>query len=552
MKRTVSVLIAAIVGLAATVATVSSASAATADAIDIQAKLTREGVLTVTQTVTLGSGDASEETFTQTIPSSLDLSGHRFAYTVADVAVVGTGTGQATVSTGKDAVDISVPASMSPFTLTYTVTGATTNAVDGNVDFTWILLQGLSVDISQVTGTVEVPPGAINYACQSGMLGALHTCSTYGGGLHGNTALSFTDKNLTAGNVLQAGIIFPQGPVEVTEQVAPIWTLGRALTLGGTQLGIAAGLLVVGGLALFGVWRIVRRGGYKGVPLSIAGFTKNESGEVEFHTQPISRPGMVGTLVDSSVDPSDILSTILDLAQRGHLRITELERDSYHGVPDWSFTRLSVSDELKTYERDLLDTLTKGEVKVSDLTTTVAASIPAVQDAVYKEVMSAGWFSRLPNKKTKWVPIAWVCVALAVVATVALMALTTFGLVGIALVAVSLAGLSVAYQSPAITATGAAVYAGLEELASALHAQDPSQMSPDDMYAQISRILPYAVVLGSWDRWLEVLVAADTDDTPDSKDLGWYHAPKGWHMRDLPASLDAFITVVTGRLFARV
>ena len=60
------------------------------------------------------------------------------------------------------------------------------------------------------------------------------------------------------------------------------------------------------------------------------------------------------------------------------------------------------------------------------------------------------------------------------------------------------------------------------------------------------------MVLGGWDRWLEALVAADDDEgTADPTDLAWYHAPDDWHLQQLPASLDAFVNAVRGRLFAR-
>ena len=64
-------------------------------------------------------------------------------------------------------------------------------------------------------------------------------------------------------------------------------------------------------------------------------------------------------------------------------------------------------------------------------------------------------------------------------------------------------------------------------------------------------MLPYAIVLGGADRWLGAIVAADTDEHPDSEDLRWYHGPDGWHLRDLPDSLKNFITTVSGTLFGR-
>jgi len=50
-------------------------------------------------------------------------------------------------------------------------------------------------------------------------------------------------------------------------------------------------------------------------------------------------------------------------------------------------------------------------------------------------------------------------------------------------------------------------------------------------------------VLGGWERWLQVLVENDDDvGVPDPTDLSWYHAPDDWHLQQLPASLDAFVT----------
>ena len=70
-------------------------------------------------------------------------------------------------------------------------------------------------------------------------------------------------------------------------------------------------------------------------------------------------------------------------------------------------------------------------------------------------------------------------------------------------------------------------------------------------YHELSEVLPYAIVLGGADRWLAALVKADDDETPDSTDLPWYHGPDNWHLRDLPDSLQNFITTVNGQLFSR-
>lgn len=77
------------------------------------------------------------------------------------------------------------------------------------------------------------------------------------------------------------------------------------------------------------------------------------------------------------------------------------------------------------------------------------------------------------------------------------------------------------------------------------------QMPPGRELHELSEVLPYAVVLGGTDRWLDAIVASDTDVDPDPHDLPWYRGPEGWHLHDLPASLRNFVTTVSGTLFSR-
>ena len=51
------------------------------------------------------------------------------------------------------------------------------------------------------------------------------------------------------------------------------------------------------------------------------------------------RPGEIGTLVDERVDPIDVTATLLDLAVRGHLLITELPRESAYARTEWELSR---------------------------------------------------------------------------------------------------------------------------------------------------------------------------------------------------------------------
>ena len=90
-----------------------------------------------------------------------------------------------------------------------------------------------------------------------------------------------------------------------------------------------------------------------------------------------SGPGHVGTVADERVDPIDITATLVDLAVRGHLLITELPRAS-----EFARDRLGAhpagtgSDGLRPFEQALLDGIAPdGEpVRVSEIGGRVSGS----------------------------------------------------------------------------------------------------------------------------------------------------------------------------------
>ena len=222
---------------------------------------------------------------------------------------------------------------------------------------------------------------------------------------------------------------------------------------------------------------------------------------------------------------------------------------------DWVLTRTDAPDaELHPFERQLLDGIAQAgsSVKVSELASRVDEAIGGVQDALYDEVVANGWYERRPDAiRNKWTQLALGALIISVVVTGVLAAFTTFGLVGLALVILALGLVFVGQEMPARSAKGAALLAGLGALRSDLLSHPTDQMPPGSELREISEVLPYAIVLGGTDRWLDAIVATDDDDLPDSEDLPWYHGPADWHLRDLPDSLKNFVTTVSGSLFAR-
>ena len=140
----------------------------------------------------------------------------------------------------------------------------------------------------------------------------------------------------------------------------------------------------------------------------------------------------------------------------------------------------------------------------------------------------------------------------ATVAFVLLVIFTEFGLLGLVLVGLAGGLVLIGQQMPRRTKKGVGLLRGLDVLTMQLHTQPLDQIPAANTYDEISHLLPYAVVLGGWRRWLEALVAADNDpNVPDPDDLSWYHAPANWNLADLPSGLKAFVITVQGELYGR-
>jgi hypothetical protein len=542
----------ALAGLAgAALLVLASAPLALADdtatgSLEAQLAVTDDGLIVVRNTLTIDG--TAPATITQAIATSVETGdGRELIYTLSDIE-------NATAATSGGVTTLTIDSADGTAEWNYTVSGATVENSDGSQRVEWSVAQGFSLGVTSVTGTFELPGGITSYICEGGTPGALVSCNWWSGGLHGSLALEFeySRATLESGQVVNVGAVLEAGAVTVTAQYRELWSLGRAFQPSWAHIGAAVAILAVGGLALFGVARRQLGRLANAEPKKIAELAPDGEGNVTFNVHDRVRPGMVGTLIDQSVDPSDIVASLLDLSVRGHLLITELPRASASAVPDWTLTRRDSEDPLDDYEVQLLDAVAaEGTVTaVSQLTAAIAPAIGQVQDALYDRVVKAGWFARHPAARNPWLPLAWAGIGVAVVVTALLVAFTTWGLAGLALIAVALFGLMVAQDVPLITEEGSSVLAGLGDLSADLH-NAPAQLPPGQEYQEASEILPYAIVLGGWDRWLEALVAADVDEEADAEDLDWYHAHDNWYLQELPVSLDAFITVVTGRLFTR-
>ena len=527
----------------------------TASTFIAEGNLAKDGTLKVKQTIMLTAAVPPE--LSQRFETREDMVGDRqYVQQLSDITAMVKGAPvQPTIKTEDRFTTVTVPTNGSAeVVMMYTVTGAVVT-IDSGTALRWRMLQGLSAQVTQFTATVQIPTQFSYIKCTAGSPNSNVPCTFAAAGTESAQIPTFRDGPRGEGEVVAIDIGFPPGGVASNEVIDYQWTVGRAFSVAPLPLALALGLLALGGVALYGLHR---RAGVDRSPdgqISKPGeFVPTGAGQSEFRVVGDVRPGHVGTVADERVDPIDVTATLVDLAVRGHLVIDELPRESEFAPTDWEIRRVDGNDGLLPFEQQLLDGIAVpgSSVRVSDLAGKVQDSIGGVQNALYDEMVSNGWFERRPDDtRNRWTQLALAALILSVVVTGVLAAFTTFGLVGLALIVLSLGLVFVAQEMPARTAKGTALLGGLGALRSDLMSHPTNQMPPGGELREISEVLPYAIVLGGSDRWLDAIVASDADEHPDSDDLSWYHGPENWHLRDLPDSIRNFVTTVSGSLFSR-
>jgi hypothetical protein len=537
----------------------TSGSGAAADPVvtnyDSQVRVERDGLLRVAETWKLSNVNGTFTRFIVTrdhLPDDID-----HVQEIGDLQVKAGGQDKkAEIKTDGDVTSIAVPDINSGTTeldFSYTVKGAVATVLDGT-EVRFAPLTGISIPIQQANVVYSVPEVS-HVSCFAGPIDSNIPCTL--AQIGETSGPTFQQANLPPGNTVRMAVGFPKGQIAANSIVEYRHTFKRAFSTDAAQLISALAVLLLGAIALFALYRLRGRDQVdprRVVPASL--FSLGTDARINFSPPSDLRPGEVGTLIDERIDPVDVTATIIDLAVRGHITIIEQEHSTEYARPDWELRRVSnaPAEELQRYENVLIRAIfgDADSVLVSELGRQVRANLEQVQDALYDGVVKRGWFSERPDRtRSLWATIGIVTTVAGVVATVLLALLSTWGLLGIAITLVGVGLLVVGRYMPAKAPAAGRVLGQVAAIRGELLEMDVSEL-PTDQHAELcSRALPYAVVLGGSERWIDALVATDT--TPDEEDEGfsWYRGPRGWHLQYLPDSLRNLTTNLTGALFAR-
>jgi uncharacterized protein (TIGR04222 family) len=202
---------------------------------------------------------------------------------------------------------------------------------------------------------------------------------------------------------------FPKGVVEFT------WTARRVAAAVIPRVGFV--LPIAAFLIMFLLWR--RRG--RDDPAAVyASYVNEPPSDLP--------PGLAGALIDEKVDTKEVIATIVDLARRGYLEITDTKKDGIFSKPLTIFTRRQPLENLRRFEQkvaeSLFDSAHPDQVTTAELKNHFYTHVAPIVDQIYNDSTRAGLFYQNPKTvRARWVGYGFL-VAVILGGLTALMALT--------------------------------------------------------------------------------------------------------------------------------
>ncbi len=326
----------------------------------------------------------------------------------------------------------------------------------------------------------------------------------------GQAVIFDLERRLESGEEFEVRVQFTSGVVdgvsqpwqaaadeEVARREAEMAYRDRWGPLATVAFGALGVLLMLGGpAALYALW--YRSGRDRAVPM-VAEYLPEPPDELA--------PGLAGALLDETVDMQDIVATLIDLARRKAISITEVKEEGLFRMgTDYIYRRERDDVKLLPYEQKLLDAVFgKGdERELSDLRNKFYEKLPGLSESMYKALVDAGLFPRNPNSvRTIYYVLGFLGLAAAVGVTVVLLA--AFG------------GLTSAAALPGIglgvTALGLVVLARYMPRKTDLGAETAARWRAFKVY--LKNIEKYSDVEAQkdiWDQWLPYAVAFGIDN----------------------------------------
>ena len=408
------------------------------------------------------------------------------------------------------------------------------------------------VPASQVRATVSLPATGIRQvACFEGPLGSTapcHSSSTQQAATFQSTRTLGSGENLSVVVDIAKGVVVqPTLDLQSPERSVRDFPTLFAMT---PTIFAAAAFVFVAGLTFIAVNWYQR--GRDRVYLTNYYLTKDprEDFRPVFGGQTIApeyeppdklHPAEAGLLLDESADPKDVTATIVDLATRGYLTITELPKH-FLGKQDWSLAKAKspALGELVTYERLIFDGLFKtgDTVQLSELKGNFYTTLREAQTALYADSVKQSWFLGNPQStRLRW---AMLGVAIAILGAVLVFGLGVAlgaGLVGLAIMLVGFLLVPFSRAMAARSATGSDLLRRFLGFRMYMLTAETDRQKFAEKEGIFSAYLPYAIVFGIVDRWANAFRGLDAQAAGTA---AWYFGTTSFNAANFSNDLQTF------------
>ena len=412
------------------------------------------------------------------------------------------------------------------YVIAYKVVGAMNSFADHDELF-WNVDGGLwPVSKQSVTAGVTMPAGSFREAaCYEGAQGSREGCTVTG--LNNFFTYSST-RELGSGEQMSIVTSLTKGAVRVP---APLLEARKrqfpqdAFDVNPLTVGIGLLLLVAGVGLIVRFWLAHGRDrayltryyqANDAAPDRPEPVFQHEPVVVEFEPPQKLRPAELGLILDESADTKDVTATIVDLAVRGFLTISEVQ-----GKRDWLLTRKSAEVAgMLPYEMTLFKGLfaNRQQVKISELKGTFQSTLRSAEGEVYADAMSHKFFRARPDLvRLATVGVA-ILIALAGAGLTFLLGITFGGgLIGLAVVLVGVVLIVMHRAMASRTAAGREVMQKTLGFRLYMTTAEKYRQQFAEKAEIFTQLLPYAIVFGCVARWSKAFEGIDT-----SASNSWY------------------------------
>jgi uncharacterized protein (TIGR04222 family) len=413
------------------------------------------------------------------------------------------------------------------YRITYDVFGAMNAFADHDEVFWNVNGGGWDVRAQAVTATVHVDGGVQRATCFQGRTGSQEVCRSSTTATTADFAATrafLPNEQLTIVTAIVKGTVKSPSPIIETDGSNILAYFGA----GSATLGVAVFVLIAGLALLFWRWFTVGRD-----------VRERTTIVPEYEPPDKLRPAQLGVVLDESADTKDVTATIVDLAVRGYLTITEPPSQGLFAKKDWTLKATGKASDLQPYEAIVYQGLFAdhpGEVKLSELRTHFVGSLRSAESELYADVARQKWFMTRPDRVRQGYAGLAVLVILAGAGLAWLLGRTMgAGLVGFAIIVVGFVALGVARWMPAKTAAGAELLGRTLGFRQYMEVAEKERQRFAERENIFSDYLPYAIVFGCVEKWARAFKDIDV-----SAQTSWYVGNTAFNAVMLSSSLQGF------------